>query len=752
MDRITVLYLIDVFKEIAGAERNLYEVATRLNKEKFRPIVMCMQGGYLVQSLRDKGIEANDLGIKKIYTLGAVLKAIKIFKLIKKEKVDIVVTYHESSDFFGSIIAKLAKVPVIMSSRRDMGYKLKPRHIFIYKLINRLFDRIITVSEAVANIIFDRENVLWSRIKIIHNGVEIEKFNKKIDTAVVKKSIGIDNNWPVVGILAAIRPIKGHKYFLEAAYLILKNASNINFLVVGWYDENSEYFKELQKLLEKLGIKDKVMFTGGRKDIPEMLSIMDICVNSSLNEGFPNAVLEAMTMGKPVVATNSGGTPEAVIDGKTGFLVDSCDSSALAEAINKLLKDNNLCTSMGIVGKERIKDTFKIEKMITEIESIYHQLILTKLHKRSILIYQNQKQLIYAGIRITKGILSCFICYSGLLLLLETLNRGKGIKVLAYHRINDELFDPLNLNIKTENFEKQIRLLKQKFNIVSFEKAVDMIQNKDSIPKNTIVVTFDDGFADNYINAFPLLNKYGVPVTIFLCVEAVNSQQVLWFQQIINAFYQTSKKTLELEIGGKLREFRISSITQKYHIAREIVLLSKKLLLPKRRQLVEQILSKLEINLKDIELNNEMLKWTQVREMDQKGITFGSHGMGHSILTKLGEPELFKEIHDSREIIERELDKKIIYFAYPNGGNEDLNKNIKNMIREAGYVSACTLIQGYNKKYDDLFEVKRFCVTTGMSNNINNKFSIGLFHAELAGVFDLFRKKISVANLEIKKS
>ena len=128
-DKITILYIIDVFIKMAGAERNLFEVITRLDAERYTPIVMCLHGGKLVKILQNsRKIDVVNLNLTRIYTVKAMIKAINIFKFIKQRNVKIVVTYHESSDFLGGIIAKLAGVPVIISSRRDMGYQLKKRH------------------------------------------------------------------------------------------------------------------------------------------------------------------------------------------------------------------------------------------------------------------------------------------------------------------------------------------------------------------------------------------------------------------------------------------------------------------------------------------------------------------------------------------------------------------------------------------------------------------------------------------------
>lgn len=319
MKKTTVLYFIDIFNKMGGAERNLFEIVTHLNTAEYHTIIMALQGGELTDDLKREGFEVYDLKLRKIYTLVAFFKAIWIFNLIKKNNVKIVVTYHESSDFLGGLVAKLAKVPVIISSRRDMGYNLKRRHVIIYRFLNDIFDKIITVSDAVKDMIFEKQNTLWHKMITVHNGVKIKEFSKPLNREYLKASLGLQINRPVVGILAALRPIKGHKYFLEAASLVLQKFPEVYFLIVGWYDPESNYYKELKDMTTKLNMEKSVIFTGGRSDIPEMLSIMDISAFSSINEGFSNAVLESMAAGKPVVATNSGGTPEAIVDGQTGF-------------------------------------------------------------------------------------------------------------------------------------------------------------------------------------------------------------------------------------------------------------------------------------------------------------------------------------------------------------------------------------------------------------------------------------------------
>ena len=377
MQKTNILYIMDTFTNLAGAEKNLYEVVTRLDKEKYRPIVYILYSGTLIDVLRQKNIQVKDLGIKKIYGFKALLEGVKLIKFIKKEKVQIVVTYHEGSDFWGGIFAKLAGIPVIISSRRDMGYKLKKRHIFFYKLINNLlFDKIITVSDAVKNVLVKKQNVKPKKICTIYNGVEINRFSKKQDISTIKKELGLNSIAPIVGIIAGLRPIKGHRYFLEAASIVLKEIPEVKFLIVGYIFKNAGKDNSLLEVAKKLRITDNVVFAGERSDIPKLLSMMDISVLSSLSEGFSNTILESMAAGKPVIATNVGGNPEVVVDDETGLLVPPANSEMLAKAMLRLLKNKELAQKMGKAGQKRIEKFFSLKKMMENTEKLYDFLLL----------------------------------------------------------------------------------------------------------------------------------------------------------------------------------------------------------------------------------------------------------------------------------------------------------------------------------------------------------------------------------------
>jgi len=372
---LTILFITDVFDIMAGAERNLSYIIRNLDATKFRPILCCLRGGPLAESLREQGISVIDLDVKRIYSPRSFPKISYLLRLVRKEGVRLIVTYHESSDFLGFMISKIVGIPII-SSKRDMGYSLKRHHVLAYRILERSFDAIIAVSDAVKTEVAKRDWVPDSKIFTIYNGLDAKEFTKTVDIESKKRKLGIKTDGHVVGIIAGLRRIKGIRYFLEAAAVVIKEEKDAQFLIVGNDPgEPGSTQKDLEELSSKLGISSHVFFLGRRKCVSEILSIMDVSVICSLSEGFSNTILESMAAGKPVVATNVGGNQEAVIHGKTGYLVPPADPLALGKAIILLLKNRTLAHNMGRAAQRSVQSKFSLDGMIQDNQDLYELVI-----------------------------------------------------------------------------------------------------------------------------------------------------------------------------------------------------------------------------------------------------------------------------------------------------------------------------------------------------------------------------------------
>jgi glycosyltransferase involved in cell wall biosynthesis len=351
-----------------------------IDKEKFQLDMACIYSGNLAQGLREQGYSIFDLRHGGIQTVNGMKNIIFLRNLIRKRGISLIVTYHEASDFYGLVLAKICNIPII-SNRRDMGFKTRLRHKIAYKLMGRLFDGEITVCYAVKEEMIKQAWFPRQRILPIYNGVDLNEFGvMENDSEIIKWKIGIHPCHPVVGMVANLHRVKGVHFLIEAASMICKKRSNVEFVIVG--GNNTEEFgyrrEDMESLAKKLHLEQNIHFLGKRSDIPELVSIFDVAVVASLSEGFSNTVLEYMASSKPVVATAVGGNGEAVVHGKTGLLVPPGDSPALAEAICTILDNKEMALQFGTAARKRIEEKFSLDVMLRNYENLFERIIKSR--------------------------------------------------------------------------------------------------------------------------------------------------------------------------------------------------------------------------------------------------------------------------------------------------------------------------------------------------------------------------------------
>lgn len=379
--RNNILIITDIFYIMAGSERNISYLLTGVDESKFQLFVASFASGTLAQDMRNKGFTIFDLHKGGIYTLNGLRNLAFLWKVVKENNISLIVTYHEGSDFYGLVLSKICNIPVI-SNRRDMGFKTKRHHDIAYKLFGGFFDGVVAVCHAVKNEVVNRGWFAANRIVPIYNGVDIREHenngNRFIET--LRKDIGIEINHKVVGMVANLRKIKGIQLFIEAASLISKRNSNIEFVIIGGDQREAGCTREeLELFAKRLDVHKKIHFLGKRNDIPDLISIFDVAAVSSLSEGFSNVILEYMASSKPVVATDVGGNSEAVVHGETGLVVPPGDPYALAEAILSILENREMALRFGMAGRKQVEKKFTLEKMIKKYEDIFERAILKEI-------------------------------------------------------------------------------------------------------------------------------------------------------------------------------------------------------------------------------------------------------------------------------------------------------------------------------------------------------------------------------------
>lgn len=342
-----------------------------------------------------------------------------------------------------------------------------------------------------------------------------------------------------------------------------------------------------------------------------------------------------------------------------------------------------------------------------------------------------------------KKITFLFLYY---LLFFTRIKKTNSLLVLTYHRITDEpdLHDPLKVSMA--NFEKQILFLKKNYNIISGGQLADAIKNNRPFPDKACLITFDDGWRDNYTHAFPILRKYQIPAIIFISTDYIGTNKVFWHEKLCNilAKVQANPEKVSNAKDGlpvSVAE-RVSNIIKIPHYQRrpeinDLIEYLKKYT-PKE---INNFIKKLEALFDVVEEISQpvMLSWEQVKEMSQNNICFGSHTKSHAILTQISDDEIEEELRDSKYIIANKIGKPVFFLSYPNG---NYDKNIVKIAKKSDYLAGFTCISGINYSYKSLLELKRKHVREDITLGLNERFSEIFFKIEISGTRDYLKSML----------
>lgn len=342
-----------------------------------------------------------------------------------------------------------------------------------------------------------------------------------------------------------------------------------------------------------------------------------------------------------------------------------------------------------------------------------------------------------------KKVFCIFLVYSGICRLFSFMHRNS-VKILLYHGIiNGDLPQTLNgdgLHLKLEPFERQIIYLKKRYHILDLNEFIEYLKEGRAIPQYSVVVTFDDGYKNNYENLKNIVLKYKIPATVFLVTDYVGTLELLWLDRLEMAFFRTKRKSI-----SALRSIGIAEIewrSDKEKMEKYLVLKNylKKMPQEKLKEALKNIFSELIDGKADGPYGNtdmaytRLLNYDEVAELSQHGVRFGSHTCRHEILTALSEGEIKDTLKRSYLRIKDYCKDGGIPFAYPNGS---FNDEIKKAVASAGYNCALTAVHGFNSKASDLYALKR--------NEIGNKGDIHIFIATLSGALDFVKSFVGVS-------
>jgi len=272
-----------------------------------------------------------------------------------------------NSALFGVLASRASGCQAVITSRLNCGYWYTNRWIWLFRILNHYSTHILTNSRVAKEITVSVEKASPDKITVFYPGVNLARFARSSSDLSKSLSLGIPPAAQVVGIVANFRPVKDHVLFLRAAALVAASVPNATFLLVG----QGPLKAELQHLTVDLGIAKRVFFSTPDVAVPDYLARMSVACLSSESEGLPNAILEYMAAGLPVVATDVGGVSELVCDGIHGFLVGTHTPEAFAKPIIRLLQDENLRLALGRNSLERAQAEFDEAAAIRRLQQLY---------------------------------------------------------------------------------------------------------------------------------------------------------------------------------------------------------------------------------------------------------------------------------------------------------------------------------------------------------------------------------------------
>ncbi|MCK4549266.1 MAG: glycosyltransferase family 4 protein [Candidatus Krumholzibacteria bacterium] len=338
-------------------------------------VSFCCSPGEGLDRLEQEGFDVYRVPISRSYNIiSHTVSLVRLFRLMRGERFDIVHTHTPVAGLLGRIAAKITRVPWVVYSAHGFYF-----HEDMRGPVRRVMRAIERFGASISDLIFvqsgeDLGEAVESRIapaeKLVHigNGVDPSLFGREVNAAaaaLVREEFGIDGG-PVIGFTGRIVREKGAVEFVKAAGIVSREISGAMFVMIGASLESDRdgCHAEIESLMQSEGLSGRLVMTGYRKDVPAILALFDIFSMPSYREGMPRSLLEAMATGLPVVATDIRGCREEVIDGETGLLVPPRDHYALGEAVLKILSDNDMAARMGKTGRQRVLDHFD-ERAVT---------------------------------------------------------------------------------------------------------------------------------------------------------------------------------------------------------------------------------------------------------------------------------------------------------------------------------------------------------------------------------------------------
>jgi glycosyltransferase involved in cell wall biosynthesis len=375
--RPRVLHLINSF-DAGGTERQAVELLNRLDEKRFdaRLAVLGWRGP-LRRQIVERFPYVPEFPLNSFFNANAVKQILRLRETMIAKRIAVLHTHDFYSGALGVTAARLCGVKVI-AAQRHLRLSNRRIHDWGTRYIHRLATCLLVNAEGIRDHILKMGSARPGKIVVIHNGLDARAQDEKDARALRERlragllaELGLGADAKIIGCVAGLKPVKGHRYLLEAAAKVMEADQRIHLVLVG----DGELRDEIAALARRLGIGARTSLLGHREDSAQLAAAFDVAVLASLSEGLPNAVMEAMAAGAPVVATAVGGVPELIENGGTGFLVPPANSEALAERIEYALSQADRTGLIAMRGRQFIIERFGVERMVAAVERLYDEII-----------------------------------------------------------------------------------------------------------------------------------------------------------------------------------------------------------------------------------------------------------------------------------------------------------------------------------------------------------------------------------------
>jgi len=680
---------------VAGMEIGVIKLVNRQNPLQFAPLICCLQlANDDARSLLNPRVPLVVLGKRPGIDLAVIAGLVRLFR---RERPHIVHSHNWATFLYTVVAAKLARVPVVIHG--EHGYEDQraiARRLASKRFLARQVTRLTTVSSDLERILIETWGVPPERVTYIPNGLDMDRFPKDLDVSPLRKEFGLTPDHRVITSIGRFVRVKDFPLLIRAFAQVHARHPETRLMLVG----PGEY-DDLESLAQSLGVRESVLFTGSRADIPSILAMSDVYVNSSQFEGMSNTILEAMASSRPVVATSVGGNPELVREGETGFLVPPGDESGLATRISSLISNPSLRASMGAEARKVAARDHPLSRTLDAYNNMYLESVVRREMRGAQPAPQAVRRAAARALR-----------YSGLTWIRGATERSS-LTILGYHRVlplQESLLYPFQSMVMPRDlFEQQLSHLAAHYTMLTLPEAVERLRTK-RLPPRAVCVTFDDGYRDNFEVALPILKKYGVPATFFVVTGAMEGKTRLLWDEVVSrvreikdtrAWEKLLREPLPPWFHEKMN--RLGAGDPAESTGESLVRDLNRIPRQDRMDALQVLRDATSADGKYAD--PPIVGWDELREIRRAGMLIGAHTRTHPFLDELDHAAAKEEIEGSIRTLSERLQEPITLFSYPRGR---FKEDVKTWLRDAGIEAAVTTELGRNSPGVDPYELRRF--------------------------------------------